>query len=158
MGLADLKKNSTQSKTTYQSPIKLSHQSAEEKHWQVDELVEDFINDANRYALGQNLKTSSLNKEAHEHIAASTLKEALGDSVICNLKQHQDTAVVRVTKGCVPVRKATFTLTESAIAHLATLAEDCDIAKSKLLRFLIEHYFNLTPEQRKQAQSSIIVE
>ena len=142
MGLADLKKSSTQSNT--------SVGNARVQQLTLDALVDDFINDANRYALGQKMLTSEQNRLTDLEFTA-----AIDDSTITETPNKQ---VVTIKKGDAPVRKATFTLTESAITHLATLANDCDVAKSKLIRFLIEHHFNLTAEQRKQKEQSIIVE
>lgn len=142
MGLADLKKSSTQSSTS------VSHSRVQQLT--LDALVDDFIDDANRYALGQQMLTSEQNR-----LTDLAFTAAIDDSTITETPKNQ---VVTIKKGDAPVRKATFTLTESAIAHLATLADDCDVAKSKLIRFLIEHHFNLTAEQRKQKEQSIIVE
>lgn len=142
MGLADLKKSSTQSSTS------VSHSRVQQLT--LDALVDDFIDDANRYALGQQMLTSEQNR-----LTDLAFTAAIDDSTITETLKKQ---VVTIKKGDAPVRKATFTLTESAIAHLATLANDCDVAKSKLIRFLIEHHFNLTAEQRKQKEQSIIVE
>ncbi|WP_108944030.1 CopG family transcriptional regulator [Shewanella halifaxensis] len=142
MGLADLKKSSTQSSTS------VSHSRVQQLT--LDALVDDFIDDANRYALGQQMLTSEQNR-----LTDLAFTAAIDDSTITETPKKQ---VVTIKKGDAPVRKATFTLTESAIAHLATLADDCDVAKSKLIRFLIEHHFNLTAEQRKQKEQSIIVE
>ncbi|MDR8524553.1 CopG family transcriptional regulator [Shewanella fidelis] len=142
MGLADLKKSSTQSSTS------VSHSRVQQLT--LDGLVDDFIDDANRYALGQQMLTSEQNR-----LTDLAFTAAIDDSTRTETPKKQ---VVTIKKGDAPVRKATFTLTESAIAHLATLADDCDVAKSKLIRFLIEHHFNLTAEQRKQKEQSIIVE
>ncbi|MCL1139714.1 CopG family transcriptional regulator [Shewanella pneumatophori] len=147
MGLADLKKSSTRSRT--------SKNKGQPHQLTLDSLVDDFINDANRYALGQQVLTSEQNTVADlAFIAAKPSKS----SAINTASQPETNDIKTVKKGPAPVRKATFTLTESAIAHLAVLADDCDIAKSKLIRFLIEHHFNLTAEQRKQKEQSIIVE
>ena len=142
MGLADLKKSSTQSSTS------ISHSRVQQLT--LDALVDDFIDDANRYALGQQMLTSEQNR-----LTDLAFTAAIDDSTITEMPKKQ---IVTIKKGDAPVRKATFTLTESAITHLATLANDCDVAKSKLIRFLIEHHFNLTAEQRKQKEQSIIVE
>lgn len=142
MGLADLKKSSTQSSTS------VSHSRVQQLT--LDALVDDFIDDANRYALGQQMLTSEQNR-----LTDLAFTAAIDDSTITEMPKKQ---IVTIKKGDAPVRKATFTLTESAITHLATLANDCDVAKSKLIRFLIEHHFNLTAEQRKQKEQSIIVE
>ncbi|MGS0681807.1 CopG family transcriptional regulator [Shewanella sp. 125m-7] len=147
MGLADLKKNSTPSSST--------HRQIQTRQLALDDLIDDFINDASRYASGQEVLATSQSKVIDLERQKARFQPEFRSNLLCT--QHAET-VLTVKKGNCPVRKATFTLTESAIAHLATLADDCDIAKSKLIRFLIEHHFNLSPEQRKQKEKSIIVE
>ncbi|MGS0695274.1 CopG family transcriptional regulator [Shewanella sp. 0m-4] len=147
MGLADLKKNSTPSSST--------HRQIQTRQLALDDLIDDFINDASRYASGQEVLATN----SSQVIELERKKPRFQPEFRSNLVTSQQAeAVLTVKKGNSPVRKATFTLTESAIAHLATLADDCDVAKSKLIRFLIEHHFNLSPEQRKQKEKSIIVE
>ena len=149
MGLADLKKNSTPSRT--------SHNDNQTRQLALDSLLDDFINDANRYALGQKLVTTEQSSIANlDYKPANVQTEKNG--LISNKQKAQTEPIPRVKRGCTPVRRATITLTESAISHLALLADVCDVAKSKLIRFLIEHHFNLSPEQRKQKEKSIIVE
>ncbi|GIU09657.1 MULTISPECIES: CopG family transcriptional regulator [unclassified Shewanella] len=147
MGLADLKKNSTPSSST--------HRQIQTSQLALDDLIDDFINDASRYASGQEVLASN----KHKVIDLESQKARFQPEYRSHLlNSQQSETVLTVKKGNCPVRKATFTLTESAIAHLATLADDCDVAKSKLIRFLIEHHFNLSPEQRKLKEKSIIVE
>ena len=147
MGLADLKKNST--------PSSLTHRQIQTSQLALDDLIDDFINDASRYASGQEVLASKQRKVIDLERQKARFQPEHRSNL---LGSQQSETVLTVKKGNSPVRKATFTLTESAIAHLATLADDCDIAKSKLIRFLIEHHFNLSPEQRKQKEQSIIVE
>jgi len=52
-------------------------------------------------------------------------------------------------------RKATFSLSEAAIAHLATLSEESDISKSKLIRFLIEQHYALPTALRQMREQQI---
>ncbi|QQX81700.1 CopG family transcriptional regulator [Shewanella sp. KX20019] len=153
MGLTDLKKSST--------PSKSAHQKIHSSQLALDDLIDDFINDANRYAVGEEQLAPSTNMV----IALNTSKS---QSNLSSLKQLADDVgvvvqpttakVKRITKGDAPFRKSTFTLSESAITHLAVLADDGDVAKSKLVRFLIEHYFNMTPQERKEIEKRIIVE
>ncbi|MGS0729888.1 CopG family transcriptional regulator, partial [Shewanella sp. 0m-11] len=119
------------------------------------DLIDDFINDASRYASGQEVLATNSSKVIELERKKPRFQPEFRSNLVTS---QQAEAVLTVKKGNSPVRKATFTLTESAIAHLATLADDCDVAKSKLIRFLIEHHFNLSPEQRKQKEKSIIVE
>ncbi|MGS0691158.1 CopG family transcriptional regulator [Shewanella sp. 30m-9] len=147
MGLADLKKNSTPSSST--------HRQIQTRQLALDDLIDDFINDASRYASGQEVLATNSSKVIELERKKPRFQPEFRSNLVTS---QQAEAVLTVKKGNSPVRKATFTLTESAIAHLATLADDCDVAKSKLIRFLIEHHFNLSPEQRKQKEKSIIVE
>ncbi|MGS0673963.1 CopG family transcriptional regulator [Shewanella sp. 125m-1] len=147
MGLADLKKNSTPSSST--------HRQIQTRQLALDDLIDDFINDASRYASGQEVLATNSSKVIELERKKLRFQPEFRTNLVTS---QQAEAVLTVKKGNSPVRKATFTLTESAIAHLATLADDCDVAKSKLIRFLIEHHFNLSPEQRKQKEKSIIVE
>ena len=134
MALADLKKNSTQSKS--------AHQQIQTSQLALDDLIDDFINDASRYAVGE-----------------AQLAPNIGKVIALNISHDEsDKNTKVVTKGNVPFRKATFTLSETAITRLAALADNCDMAKSKLIRFLIEHHFDMTPQQRRVIEQSIIVE
>ncbi|GIU34673.1 CopG family transcriptional regulator [Shewanella schlegeliana] len=149
MGLADLKKNSTPSSST--------HRQIQTSQLALEDLIDDFINDASRYAIGQEEQAPKLSElvDLECHSQVELLTNLRGDKYKVERLAEK---VLTVKKGKLPVRKATFTLTESAIAHLAELADDCDVAKSKLIRFLIEHHFNLSPEQRRAKEKSIIVE
>ncbi|QLE86229.1 MULTISPECIES: hypothetical protein [Shewanella] len=135
MGLADLKKNSTQSKR--QTHIDVPEQMS------LDDFIDGFIDQATTYAAGG---------EQSNSIAE-----------IIEFKPHQEdkqtvNPVRTIGKGNAPFRKATFTLSESAISHLADLASGCDVAKSKLIRFLIEHHYSLSDDERRRVEKSIIVE
>ncbi|MCL1040796.1 MULTISPECIES: hypothetical protein [Shewanella] len=141
MGLADLKKNSTQSSAARQNR-KLLNIS-------LDTLIDDFIDDATHYAAGQPAQVQQM----AEIIALETGFDGEFKA------RHQIKAAPKVVpKGTGPYRKATFTLSESAIAHLAELASGCDVAKSKLIRFLIEHHYSLSEGERQQKEQSIIVD
>ena len=93
--------------------------------------VDDFIEDANNYAFG---KPSAMN---------------LGTS------SSEDSAAAfkgldkKTTKS---YRHATFTLTERSIAQLDKLAKQTKIAKSKLLRLLIEDF-----SQKTALEQSLLV-
>ncbi|MCG9720658.1 CopG family transcriptional regulator [Shewanella sp. Isolate7] len=141
MGLADLKKSSTQSSAARQNR-KLLNIS-------LDALIDDFIDDATHYAAGQPSNVQQM---------AEVIDLETGfDGDFLNRHASQATPKV-VPKGTGPYRKATFTLSESAIAHLAELASGCDVAKSKLIRFLIEHHYSLSESERQQKEQSIIVD
>jgi hypothetical protein len=153
MSLTDLKKSSTLSKST--------HQKIQTSQLALDDLIDDFINDASRYAVGEDQLAPSTNKVIELNIKKnqfnlSGLNLLAGD--ISATVKSTTANIKRITKGNTPFRKSTFTLSESAISHLATLADDGDVAKSKLVRFLIEHHFSMTKEERKEIEKRIIVE
>ncbi len=155
MGLTDLKKNSTPSKST--------HQQIQTTQLALDDLIDDFINDASRYAIGEEQRSPITNKiielNANKNLLATG---SLNQSAATPHSSPEDIFlqqnIKKVIKGDAPFRKATFTLSESAIAHLAALADDGDVAKSKLIRFLIEHFFSMSPQERREIEKRIIVE
>ncbi|GGI68087.1 replication protein RepA [Shewanella gelidii] len=117
MALADLKKNVTSSNVAFIKPVSL----------------EDFIEDASRYAMGEAALASK-----HSPIAL-TLVSA-----------HQQP--IHKT----PNRKsknATFSLNETVIQQLTELATHQGIAKSRLIRDLIEQEYQAMKDSKK-AQSA----
>ena len=92
--------------------------------------VDEFIADAEDYAKGQP-KLVKQGKEA-------------GDSPL-NLEQAIAFAEQKVSEQSDkkdrnrPFRHATFTLSEDAIAQLNSLAKDSKLAKSHIIRILIDH-------------------
>ncbi|MCS6178315.1 replication protein RepA [Shewanella baltica] len=86
--------------------------------------VDDFIEDANNYALGK----------------ASLLAAAQTQAIVKGLNK----------KSTKIYRHATFTLTEKSIAQLDSLSKSTSIAKSRLLRILIHEFSQLTPAQQDQ--------
>lgn len=142
MGLADLKKNSTPFSRTDTQLIRQ----------QVN--IEDFIDEATHYAAG-------INHHSHgmaEVITLSSIVNISESSSPIHPTADWVKTVPEIRKTREPYRKATFTLSESAISHLAELASGCDVAKSKLIRFLIEHHFSLNKDERQEKESSIIVD
>ncbi|MGI2209326.1 CopG family transcriptional regulator [Shewanella baltica] len=136
MGLSDLKKNAMPSSSIQPS---LS--------------LDEFIEAANLYAMGQ-----SLNKTKSSHFAfeadatnANTADLKVADiglshsNVLLLHKQSLGTEVLSPAKveATAHYRKATFSLSEAAISQLATLSEESTLSKSKLLRFLIEQHYEL---------------
>jgi hypothetical protein len=144
MGLADLKKNSTPSNRAQTQIIQRQHVN-----------IEDFIDEATHYASG----VKQVNPGMAEVFTLPTFVNALEPlSQLNTVDKWLKMTLPEMRKGHQPYRKATFTLSESAISHLAELASECDVAKSKLVRFLIEHYFSLNQDERQQKVSSIIVD
>ncbi|MGL4711231.1 MAG: ribbon-helix-helix domain-containing protein [Shewanella sp.] len=88
--------------------------------------VDDFIEDANNYALG---KASLLTA----HAIAKGLDK----------------------KSTKIYRHATFSLTENSIDQLDALSKSTRIAKSRLLRILINEFSQLTPIQQEQIVNNL---
>lgn len=133
MGLSDLKKNAMSSSS-------LQHSLS----------LDEFIEAANLYAMGQSLNKikSNLDHKADATVTKTTdiTDMARSHSNVLSLhKQSLETDVLFPAKVETKThyRKATFSLSEAAITHLATLAEESSISKSKLLRLLIEQHFDL---------------
>ncbi|GIU43828.1 CopG family transcriptional regulator [Shewanella algidipiscicola] len=142
MGLADLKKNATQ--------CEQNNGQRQAKQVSLDALINDFINDADHYASG---------RPEHSRTAAQVIALETGfNGVREPLTLPSSAAVAQRNKNVAPYRKATFTLSESAIAHLAELADGCDMAKSKLIRCLIEHHYSLNDTERRQTEQSMHVD
>ncbi|NRD31204.1 CopG family transcriptional regulator [Shewanella sp. DC2-4] len=133
MGLSDLKKNAMSSSS-------LQHSLS----------LDEFIEAANLYAMGQSLNKikSNLDHKADATVTKTTDTTDMARShsnVLSLHKQSLETDVLFPAKVETKThyRKATFSLSEAAITHLATLAEESTISKSKLLRLLIEQHFDL---------------
>ncbi|WP_299791578.1 CopG family transcriptional regulator [uncultured Shewanella sp.] len=149
MGLADLKKSSTQSDST-----------AGTNQRKLQMSLEEFIDDATCYAAGYSSADNTLSDKAKAEVIDLASHFSVPESlpVSSAIGDGRPKEVKKVLKGSEPFRKATFTLSESAISHLAELASGCDVAKSKLIRFLIEHHFSLSDAERKEKERSIIVD
>ncbi|GAB1073347.1 MAG: CopG family transcriptional regulator [Shewanella algae] len=128
MGLADLKKNITPSEADARKRM-LAMQS-----------LDEFIDGAIYYAMGQTQQTATTMPIEQR---ASAKQEATQQKLIPK-RRHE------------PFRKATFTLSEAAISHLAEMASDCDIAKSRLIRLLIKHHHSLTPQERRELEQKFM--
>ncbi|QIR14251.1 ribbon-helix-helix domain-containing protein [Shewanella aestuarii] len=85
--------------------------------------VDDFIEDANNYAFGK--------------------QTVVGESP--QMQQSTQDFLQGLDKKSTKIyRHATFTLTEKSIAQLNELSKTTQIAKSKLLRMLIDDFYRLT--------------
>ncbi|GGB50696.1 ribbon-helix-helix domain-containing protein [Shewanella inventionis] len=130
MGLADLKKNASLCKSD--RPIAIT--------------VDDFIAAADLYAAGLNTRSSDC-------INAIAKPTNVVDFLQRKYQQHNTmTQTSPVPKK--PYKRCTFTLSETAIEQLTTLSQTGQVAKSKLIRQLIAHYFSLTPEQQKRIDAN----
>jgi hypothetical protein len=104
--------------------------------------VDEFISDAEDYANGTPKIVSELIQDDANH--KLTLQKAISDTkhyVELAEIEHQQTNLVNVgvrSKRDKPFRRATFTLSEEAIAQLHLISEGTDLAKSHILRILID--------------------
>jgi hypothetical protein len=137
MGLADLKKNASLCKT--ERPIAVS--------------IDDFIAAADLYAAGKTTSTLHSDKGMCNNLLDQPT------NVVDFLQRkypNQPTAISKVNNGSnKPFKRCTYTLSESAIDQLTQLSQQGNIAKSKLIRQLISHYFSLTPEQQKRIDANL---
>ena len=92
--------------------------------------VDEFISDAENYARGAPEIVSH-----HTKGSSYGLKEAVAAA-------HQYIEKKKKAGGNKPFRHATFTLSEEAIDQLADLAEDSQLAKSRIIRILINELCN----------------
>ena len=142
MGLSDLKKNAMPSRGGVQ-PLSL----------------DEFIDAATLYAMGESHIPSTGNSvAAMERVKESPLEITLDTSNAVTL--HRPQTASRPLDATIDderphYRKATFSLSEAAIAHLATLSEESDISKSKLIRFLIEQHYALPTALRQMREQQI---
>ncbi len=108
--------------------------------------IDEFISDAEDYAKGAPKIVSELTPDGEHH--KLSLKQA-----ICEAKryvelteiEHQQAQDVKAgvkSKHEKPFRRATFTLSEDAIEQLHDLSEGTDLAKSHILRILIDELCN----------------
>jgi hypothetical protein len=124
MSLTDLKKG--------------RNHKVKKKHFTVDE----FISDAEDYANGTPKIVSELIQDDANH--KLTLQKAISDAkhyVELAEIEHQQTNRVNIgvrPKKDKPFRRATFTLSEEAIGQLHLISEGTDLAKSHILRILID--------------------
>lgn len=91
--------------------------------------VDDFIEDANNYALGK--------------------QTVIGE----NPPMQQSTQIFLNgldKKSAKIYRHATFTLTERSITQLDQLSKSSSVAKSKLLRILIDDFYNLSKTDQQK--------
>ncbi|MFB2667814.1 CopG family transcriptional regulator [Shewanella xiamenensis] len=142
MGLSDLKKNAMPSRGGVQ-PLSL----------------DEFIDAATLYAMGESHIPSTGNSVvAMERVKESPVEVTLETSNVVTL--HRPQTASRPLDATIDderphYRKATFSLSEAAIAHLATLSEESDISKSKLIRFLIEQHYALPTALRQMREQQI---
>jgi hypothetical protein len=98
--------------------------------------VDEFIADAENYAKGQPKIVS------REHDELSLQQAVLA------AKEHVSRKAKSSTEGGRRVRPATFTLSEAAIEQLQELAIDTKLAKSHILRILIDELCNKDQKEK----------
>lgn len=98
--------------------------------------VDDFIADADNYAKGAPQIVSN------EERGKMNLKQAIHDAK--RLIQKKKVA----SDNNKPFRRATFTLSESTIEQLKHLSEGTDLAKSHIIRILIDELSNKEQEEQ----------
>ncbi|WP_057829984.1 hypothetical protein [Colwellia sp. TT2012] len=114
--------------------------------------IDEFISDAEDYAKGAPKIVSELTNEGTCH--KLNLKQAISEAkryVEMTEIEHQQAQGVKVgvrNKTNKPFRRATFTLSEEAIDQLHDLSAGSDLAKSHILRILIDELCN--KEQNEQ--------
>jgi hypothetical protein len=134
MGLADLKKNASLCKT--ERPIAIS--------------IDDFIAAADLYAAGKSRQATGLAVDlCHNDL---TQPNKVIDFLQRKYPQTLPSQASATENSHKPFRRCTYTLSETAIEQLTLLSQQGNVAKSKLIRQLICHYFNLSPEQQKQIE------
>ncbi|QYK10328.1 CopG family transcriptional regulator [Shewanella mangrovisoli] len=152
MGLSDLKKNAMPSRGGAQ-PLSL----------------DEFIDAATLYAMGENrlpstggsLAAMELVKELPLQAApleVAPLEVILDTSNVVTLHRPKTASMQQDAnheEERPHYRKATFSLSEAAISHLAKLSEESDISKSKLIRFLIEQHYALPTALRQMREQQI---
>lgn len=115
--------------------------------------IDEFISDAENYAKGAPKIVSELtNNEPASH--KLSLQQAISEAkryVEMTEIEHQQAVAVKAgvrARVAKPFRRATFTLSEEAIEQLQNLSEGSDLAKSHILRILIDELCN--KEQNEQ--------
>ena len=115
--------------------------------------IDEFISDAEDYAKGAPKIVSELTNEAQASQKLN-LKQAISEVkryVEMTAVEHHKIAEVVAgirTRADKPFRRATFTLSEEAIGQLHDLSQGSDLAKSHILRILIDELCN--KEQNEQ--------
>jgi len=113
--------------------------------------IDEFISDAEDYAKGAPKIVSELTSDTNNKL---NLKQAINEAkryVELTEIEHQQAQEVKAgvrSKADKPFRRATFTLSEDAIEQLHDLSEGTDLAKSHILRILIDELCN--KEQNEQ--------
>ncbi|QYJ79821.1 CopG family transcriptional regulator [Shewanella acanthi] len=139
MGLSDLKKNVMPSRGSAQALT-----------------LDEFIDAATLYAMGETRMPSTAAPYADDDWTSGEFEVTIDSSNVVTLHRPQTMALVAGTDVERPhFRKATFSLSEVAISHLALLSQESEISKSKLIRFLIEQHYALPTALRQMREQQI---
>ncbi|MCG9965254.1 MAG: CopG family transcriptional regulator [Shewanella sp.] len=139
MGLSDLKKNAMPSRGGTK-PLSL----------------DEFIDAATLYAMGETCLPTAQNAMAELVIEFPVECTQDSSNVVTLQRPKTSPILLDISQEERPhYRKATFSLSEAAIAHLASLSEESDISKSKLVRFLIEQHYALPTALRQMCELQI---
>ncbi|XPF92974.1 hypothetical protein ACM9HF_13175 [Colwellia sp. RE-S-Sl-9] len=104
--------------------------------------VDEFISDAENYAKGApEIVSSDINNQLNLTQAVLAAQQYVADK-----KAQQEQAAANQTKK--PFRHATFTLSEEAITQLSELAIETKLAKSHILRILIDELCNKAQQEK----------
>lgn len=122
MSLTDLKKSKDSSNSKGKAKGKFT--------------IDDFIADADNYAKGTPQIVSN------ENHGKMNLKKAIHDAKRLIKQKKSEDAHGK------PFRRATFTLSENTIDQLKQLSESTDLAKSHIIRILIDELSNKEQEEQ----------
>ena len=104
--------------------------------------VDEFISDAENYARGApEIVSSEINNEVNLTQAIAAAKQYVADK-----KADKETRTKKSSKKA--FRHATFTLSEEAINQLSELAIETKLAKSHILRILIDELCNKDQQEK----------
>ncbi len=98
--------------------------------------IDEFIADADNYAKGSPQIVSN------ENHGKMNLKQAIHDAKLLIERKKSENMQGK------PFRRATFTLSENTIEQLQKLSEGADLAKSHIIRILIDELSNKEQEDQ----------
>lgn len=102
--------------------------------------ADEFIADAEKYAQGEEALVG-------HKVNNLSLQDAI-DSAKAQIKEDSRQASKEKGEASKPFRHATFTLSEEAIAQLNHLAKESKLAKSHILRILIDELCHVEPSEK----------
>lgn len=106
--------------------------------------IEDFIEDANTYAQGD---SAIVGPEVKSNMSLEQAIEATKLHIKNKKTQEKSTSTANTSTNK-PFRHATFTLSEEAITQLNLLAKESKLAKSHILRILIDELCHVDSREK----------